>query len=131
MSPAYLQSKACVREMIRACVELENTRILPIVIEKYSMETAFGSGGHHTGLLQASIGNILPPPDKGVFEDAFEENMAKLIKRIQDVTAYEDSPAASMAHFESLVGRTRRLCSDMRSCAAAADRPPALPASLV
>ena len=124
MSPAYLQSKDCIREMIRACVELKNTRILPIVIEKYNMKTACGSGGHHTGLLQASIGNILPPPDKGVFEDDFDGNMTKLIKRIEDVTAYEDSPAASMAHFESLVSRARRFCSDLetfdvRSCAAA------------
>ena len=103
MSPAYLQSKACVREMIRACVELERTRILPVVIEKYDLKTAFGTNGYHTGLLKASIGNVLPPPDKGVFEDDFEGNMRKLIDRIEEVTTYSVNPSASTAFFESLV----------------------------
>ena len=86
MSPAYLQSKACIREMVRACAELsEPSRILPIVIEKYDLETAFGSSGYHTGMLNATIGNILPPPDQGVFEDDFDGNMIKLIERIRSV----------------------------------------------
>ena len=116
MSPAYLQSKACIREMVRACAELsEPSRILPIVIEKYDLETAFGSSGYHTGMLNATIGNILPPPDQGVFEDDFDGNMIKLIERIRSVGLYGDAPARSKAYFEDLVCHNSQLPYPARS----------------
>jgi hypothetical protein len=87
LSPEYFDSGPC-RDECSAVLKQKSVFPLPVQFGMPDMS------GHFLGetseqvrmanLLNQRIGNVLPPPDKGVFSDNFEQHAETLVRRVRE-----------------------------------------------
>eukprot|EP00035_Acanthoeca_spectabilis_P007311 m.135187 g.135187 ORF g.135187 m.135187 type:complete len:1052 (-) comp13897_c0_seq1:323-3478(-) len=96
LSPGYLQSRACLKELLALlqCSRLTDAdRIIPVVVAPGVREALHGNfaGDTYQGQLQASAvrtlcnRNWLPPPDRGTFSNDFNGNATTLVELIHEL----------------------------------------------
>lgn len=92
-SPAFFKSDACVRELSKICETRGlQDRIIPIYIGPMDIEKNFlGSKKKQikeANFIRATIsGNCLPDPRYGFFQENWDENVEKLLRRVAQFNA--------------------------------------------
>ena len=86
LSPAYFQSRPCKEELYMAC--RDGLYIIPVIFEKTPMKRAgyFGTSDEDRergNFVWYKMGNYLPSPEKGLFQDKMIENCEELEKLIR------------------------------------------------
>ena len=85
LSPSYFQSGPCKEEIYQTA--REGVVILPIIFESPPQlkRGYFGASDverERGNFVKAHIGNWLPTPDQGLFQDSWSENSAELLRQV-------------------------------------------------
>lgn len=97
LSPSYFESDACVKELTAICQQLDSSCILVVHMEKTSMQGNFLKDCDQISLSEhekeqrsnyfrvAISGNMIPPPERGLFGENFAANVDTLVKRARQI----------------------------------------------
>eukprot|EP00039_Didymoeca_costata_P031973 m.36508 g.36508 ORF g.36508 m.36508 type:complete len:555 (+) comp9129_c0_seq2:144-1808(+) len=90
-SELYFQSDACTKEIIKICQHPKLSEcVIPVFVGKFDINSDFlGSSKpqrRDAAFIRTIIsGNCVPPPDKGLFQDNWDDNVALLKERVNQL----------------------------------------------
>ena len=97
LSPGYFKSGPCKEEIYNAV--REDMHILPFIFETppQMKKGYFGKSDEERergNFVKLKLGNWLPPPEQGLFQDAFEGNLATLLQLVKQRVAGREGSRA-------------------------------------
>ena len=90
-SAPFFKSEACTEELIKICEKGGlSKRVIPVFVGPLDLSSDFlgskKSQRRDAGFIRTKIsGNCIPPPDMGLFQDAWDANLATLVGRVKEL----------------------------------------------
>lgn len=99
-SPQYFGSGPCTNEVLTG-LKQSGLAVIPINFGLPSMKGHFlGEGKDNikkANLIKQRLGNCVPPPDQGTFDDNFQANATALVKLVRDILGLPPLSATTLA----------------------------------
>ena len=93
LCPDYPKSGPCRKELVSICKHLKDTNIIPVCIEPTNLSGNFFGDQpddvRDAALVKSFLGNQIPPPEEGVFQDNWSRNFNKPSQIVHERVKYE------------------------------------------